>query len=639
MKSHNIVEIPENFQYLGPYLRAIGQVYDLPHNAYIMKGMTGVGGTTIALDNDEKYVIACHTTALIKEKCNQPEYLGKVLSITSETKDEDIVKFVFRGGKKIMITYDSVPRLDGLLDTKSFRLLVDEVQQLIKYLGGFKTQVCLKLLDSAFDYKSTSFMTATSTSLEYLPPPLLNLDIVEYNWKGSVKPQIKKCQVKSNMSEKILAFSLDILDNSNDEVYLFYNSRFGAVSFIKKLLKVKSSLSLKDVNLMFSNTKENTDFFNKHLGKDFQYGHAPNGTNNKRINLISSMGFEGIDFYPNKDTSINPITLIVSDPKSKSMRYDIAVDIVQIIGRFRADKETGIFPKNNIFFMWNTYTDTLEKTKDDYESDLLLRIMNTKKLFIQLKQEDNPTLHDALIALAEKQVDNITLLEDPHEQIENKKHPIMNPYAYHAAMSVYESMHNDYRSMSGFTEDVISNRLDSIAETDRFEIPTLSAEYVKLLGRQPSLKKICTELEQIEIDMIENRGDNALYQELMDEYHALLILHPQIKEWIDSGMGTDRFRALSYTKEKIQQEYARRTILKNNEDLIEVYLKFKKDEIYSRDDIISKLTIFYKDLNIDKKVKATDIQEWYNIKSVTVYVNGNYISGYKILDRVFSPKE
>lgn len=632
MKPHITIEIPENFQYLGPYLRSIGQEYDLPHNAYIMKGMTGVGGTTIALDNDEKYVIACHTTALIREKCNQPEYLGKVLPVTSETKDEDIMKFVVRGGKKIMITYDSVPRLDELIDTKSFRLLVDEVQQLIKYLGGFKTQVCLKLLKSGFNYKSTSFMTATSTSLEYLPPPLLDLNIVEYNWKGSVKPQIKKCQVKSNMSEKILAFSLDVLDNSKDEIYLFYNSRFGATSFIKKLLKTKPRYTLNDINLMFSNTIENTEFFKKHLGKDFEYGCAPNGTNNKRINLISSMGFEGIDFYPNKDTNINPITLIVSDPKSKSMRYDISVDIVQIIGRFRADKETGTFPKNNIFFMWNTYTDTLEKSKDDYESDLLLRILNTEKLFDQLI--DNPMQKEALVALAEKQVDNITLLEDPHEQVENKKYPIMNPYAYHAAMSVYESMHNDYKSMSGFTIDVISNRLDSIAETDIFEIPVLSAEYTKLLGRQPALKKICTELEQIEIDMVENRSDNALYQELVDEYNALLILHPQIKEWIDSGMNTDRFRALSYTKEKIQQEYARRTVLKNNEDLIDVYLKFKKDEIYSREDIISKLSIFYTDLNIDKKVKATDIQEWYNIKSVTVYNNGSYISGYKILDRI-----
>lgn len=631
MINYETIEIPENFQYLGPYLKETGQEYDLPHNAYIMKGMTGVGGTTIALDNDESYVIACHTISLIKEKCNQPEYVGKVLPVTSETSNEEIMKFLIRGGKKIMITYDSVPRLDELLDTKSFRLLVDEVQQLIKYLGGFKPQVCINLLESRFLYKSTSFMTATSTSLEYLPKPLLDLKIVKYDWKGSVKPQIKKCQVRSNMSEKILAFSLDVLDNSKDEVYIFYNSRFGATSFIKKLLKVKPSCTLKDINLMFSNTVENTEFFKKHLGKDFEYGCAPNGTNNKRINLISSMGFEGIDFYPNKDTSINPITLIVSDPKSKSMRYDISVDLVQIIGRFRADKSTGIFPKNSLYFIWNTYTDTLEKTKEEYETDLKLRITQTSELFMQVS--DNKILHDALVALAEKQVDNITLLENPHEKIEKNKHPMMNPYAYEAAMSVYESMHNDYRSMSGFITDVISNKLDEIADSDLFVLPVLSAEYIKLLGRQPSLKKICTELEQIEIDMVENRSDQALYQELVDEYNTLLILHPQIKEWMDSGMSTSRFKALSYTREKIEQEYARRTILKHNEDIAEKYLNFEIGKVYTGELIVKKLSKMYEDLTLEKKLKATDIQQWFNIKLSSKYINGQAVSAYKILSK------
>lgn len=633
MINYETIEIPENFQYLGPYLRATGQVYDLPHNAYIMKGMTGVGGTTIALDNDEYYVIACHTTALIREKCNQPEYLGKVLPITSEIDNETIIDFIESGGKKIMITYDSVPRLVNLIDISNFRLLVDEVQQMIKYLGGFKTHVCINLIKSAFKFKSTSFMTATSTSLEYLPEPLRRLKIVRYEWKGAVTPQIKKCQIKSNMSEKVLSFSLNVLDNSKDEVYLFYNSRFGIVSFIKKLLKVKPSLTLKNINLMFSNTIENTEFFKKHLGKDFEYGCAPNGTNNKRINLISSMGFEGIDFYPNKDTSINPITLIVSDPKSKSMRYDITVDIVQIIGRFRADKQTGTFPKNSLHFIWNTYTDTLEKTKDEYEVDLQLRIHETKELFHVVGT--NNTLKEALIALAEKQTDNITLLEDPYEKVESKKYPMINPYAYEAAMSVYESMHNDYRSMSGFINDVISNKLDGIADADLFDMPTLSAEYIKLLGRQPSLKKICRELEQIEFDMVENKGDKELYQQLLDEYNALLILHPLIKEWMDSGMGTDRFKALSYTKETIQQEFARRSILKNNEDLVDKYLNFIIGSVYTKIEINEKLSKMYEDLSIDKTIKATDIQQWYKIKVSSKSVGGQTpMYGYKIVSKL-----
>jgi peptidoglycan hydrolase CwlO-like protein len=39
----------------------------------------------------------------------------------------------------------------------------------------------------------------------------------------------------------------------------------------------------------------------------------------------------GIDFYPNQITGALPTSIIVSDPDSKSMRYDINVDLVQIL--------------------------------------------------------------------------------------------------------------------------------------------------------------------------------------------------------------------------------------------------------------------------------------------------------------------
>lgn len=624
------IRIPKQFYYLGDYLSSTNQEYDLPHNAYIMKGLTGVGGTTIALDNDQHYVIACHTTALIREKCNQQEYQATVLGITSDTSDEKIISFVADGGKKMMITYDSIPRLEHLIDITKFRLLVDEVQQLIKYLGGFKTHVCIRLLQSAFNFKSTSFMTATSTSIKYLPKPIQQLSIIEYVWEGATIPQIKKCQVVSNMSEKILSFTVNVLDNSDDEIYIFYNSRFGVVSFIKKILKIKPTFNIKDINVMFSQTIDNTEFFKKHLGKDFEYGSAPTGHNNKKINLISSMGFEGIDFYPNKTPHINPITLIVSDPKSKSMRYDISVDVVQIIGRFRADKETGIFPRNDLYFIWNTYTDTLCKTKEEYEHDLCDRIKNTVNLFKQIT--NNPLQKEALIALAEKQNDNITILEDPYETNEYKKQPMINPYAYESAMSIYDSIHNDYKSMTG-SINVISNRLDNIADTELFDIGELTATYIKLLGRQPSLRKICQELEQIEADMLDNKHDSELTSMLCDEYNKLLILHPQIKEWIDAGMSLQRFKALSYTRDTIQQEYARITVIKSNEELIDTYLNLQVGAIYTRDDIINRLAVLYKDLSISKKIKATDIQQWYDVKSSPKNIKGHIVSAFKIIGR------
>ena len=46
---------------------------DLPHDCIFNKVRTGCGGTTIALRNEENYVIAVPTTELIINKCNSTE--------------------------------------------------------------------------------------------------------------------------------------------------------------------------------------------------------------------------------------------------------------------------------------------------------------------------------------------------------------------------------------------------------------------------------------------------------------------------------------------------------------------------------------------------------------------------------------
>lgn len=46
---------------------------DLPHNCIFNKKITGCGGTTIALFNDENYIIAVPTTELIVNKTGKTE--------------------------------------------------------------------------------------------------------------------------------------------------------------------------------------------------------------------------------------------------------------------------------------------------------------------------------------------------------------------------------------------------------------------------------------------------------------------------------------------------------------------------------------------------------------------------------------
>lgn len=86
-------------------------------------------------------------------------------------------------GKKIIVTYDSLPRLIKEIDPSKFRLLVDEVQVLIRYAGLFKSKVCNDLINKSFNFKSVSYMTATPPPKKYLPEPMRKLPYYKYIWE------------------------------------------------------------------------------------------------------------------------------------------------------------------------------------------------------------------------------------------------------------------------------------------------------------------------------------------------------------------------------------------------------------------------------------------------------------------------
>lgn len=289
------IKIPKGIEYISD-IHEIKTIYnnDLPHNAVISKQLTGTGGTSIALTNDQPYIIAVHLVEMIKCKVEQKERYPNVLGVYGDVSLETIRSYIKNGGRKILTTYDSIPKVKEALGikTKDFRLLVDEFHKLIAYLGNFKPTVAIKLLESSEDFKSVSYLTATPTDYRYLPQPMKDLQIIEFDWEGKIKPDLTHCYVKEGMVERVLSTILDIYDNTNEEIYVFYNSRVGVASILKKLFKCKKELTFNDINLMFANNDSNTAYFKKHLSSKLRYGTAPNGINNKRLNFISSMGFE-----------------------------------------------------------------------------------------------------------------------------------------------------------------------------------------------------------------------------------------------------------------------------------------------------------------------------------------------------------
>ena len=116
------------------------QLPDLPHNCIFNKVVTGCGGTTVALTNEENYIIVVPTKELVVNK------LGSIIAGRSKIRNlfglfgkfDNSLKSKFKkylkedGIKKIICTYDKLPFLDKYLNPQDFRLLVDEYHCLLK---------------------------------------------------------------------------------------------------------------------------------------------------------------------------------------------------------------------------------------------------------------------------------------------------------------------------------------------------------------------------------------------------------------------------------------------------------------------------------------------------------------------------
>ena len=573
---------------------------DLPPNAVIDKQVTGVGGSHIALCNEEPYIVAVHLIRMIENKVGQKDKYGHVCSVTGDTTREDIETYLKSGGIKFLCTYDSVPKLQQILGDRSnqFRLLVDEVHCLISYLDRFKPSVALKLIDGVDGFKSVSYLTATPTNYDYLPAPLKLLDQVKFEWEDAHKPDLVHSYATRSLTEDVLSTILDRLDNSTDELYIFYNSRRYVVSLVKKILELKKELSLDDINILFSESDENTQYFKKYLGSKFKYGEFPNGVNNKRLTICSSMAFEGSDFYPNQLNGANPTSIVVSDPRSKTMRFDINVQLKQICGRFRANQVTGLMPVNRIIYLWAGQTEDIVLDEEDF-----LKIV--KHCFKQSTDGLAANLTNEMVLGA------LRFSAANHHGywiLDENKEVMVHPYAIEAQMSSYHALHSDSFVLDGNISDstIVSKLSDLSKDLNTFQVPLLPSTYKTALGRVPSVQSLVKEYTTI----VESARINPDFRIELEQF---LTNNSEFSEWLEAGVTPQNMNTLN-SRPKIQQLARDLKILSKVE---KVNLPFRVGQIYSKTKIKEVIQQYYDNNGIKLKAKATDIKKYFDVKTTT----------------------
>ena len=600
----NEINIDNKIRYLSELMN------DLPHDAFIDKGVTDCGGTTLVLTNDEKYVVAVHSLGLLKNKCEQHP---NVLGVYGETPNDEISNYIEFGGKKIIVTYDSLPRLIKEINPSDFRLLVDEVQVLIRYAGQFKSKVCNDLISKSFNFKSVSYMTATAPPQKFLPEPMRTIPYYKYNWSNVIKPNINHKYVGKQVSTKTVSYVLDKWENTRNDIFVFYNSKTGVVNTIKKLMKAEPEITHKNINIFFSKNESNEEYFKKQLGEDFVIG-VPLSSNNKRINFVSSFGFEGVDFY-NKYVSV----LVVSDPKYKSMRYDISIDLPQIIGRFRMCRDC------DIDFIWSTYTDQVTLSEEEFinkfrkDHDDVISALSGDNA-------NNPQIMKAFHALAKYK-------DTPHCYIDrdDSDRPLVtvNKYAFESMMCSYHAMHNDYYVIGDDKKEKVKEcnglkRVNDIFNVnDTLDIPSLSFKHTVNLKRVYNFKDVAKE-----------------YVELLEknEKRSNIVTEQQINELVENTPELSKFHGVLSPKDFKKCLYVKKRLNILFDEVIIMSKITRKDfdikvgGVYSLTYIKNQVQKVYNKYDIESIAKATDIKKWFEIKNTTqVCQNTNkHVTAYKV---------
>lgn len=289
---------------------------DIPSQCVFLKGVTGCGATTLALQaGTYNRIVALPTQNTVRSKWVKRDpkthdiidYDNSLLCIYGGFNDTlpDLKRYIDRctidgSPIKIVCTYDQVEklvmRLKGLrratkkemsetgqkwvqdnsqdalcIDVPEMRLFIDEIHQVLDdYKTPDRRESIKGMLDCIKYFPNTVCITATPLEEKYFFDEIKNLPIIKVHYPIAEKHkiQLRQCQKLSNETLNVV---MDHLENrAFGNAHIFINS----VSFICKLLK-KINLSKfgSDIRVVCGDTEYNKDkireAIDKAFGKDF----------------------------------------------------------------------------------------------------------------------------------------------------------------------------------------------------------------------------------------------------------------------------------------------------------------------------------------------------------------------------------
>ena len=363
------IKVPANVNFLNEWAG-----FELPRGI-VNKGITGCGATTLAIEDEHKTIICSPRINLIKNKCQQHE---GTLAVYGDVRNGEIEDYLRNSPKpKILATYDSVPRLNGLIkDRSDWRVVVDEYQYIL-IDSGFKSETEIALLETLKWFPYVTYISATPIADKYMLQMdwFKDMPYTVLEWNNVEKRLVKRVQSKNPINNAI-----EIVRNYQKGIYpsIFVNGEkieskecvifLNSVTNIANIIK-QTGLQSDEVNIIVAFNEENNILIKK-LGGDFGIGSIPlKGEQHKKFTFCTSTAFAGCDFY-----STSASTFVISDNKKAYTSIDIATELAQIAGRQRL--ECNPF-RNTTTFIFNV--DVGENEENSYKSALDAKLQKSVK--------------------------------------------------------------------------------------------------------------------------------------------------------------------------------------------------------------------------------------------------------------------
>ena len=535
---------------------------------------------------------------------------------------------------KILVTYDSYRIVKDILEKLNrfqyFYTIVDEFQSIL-HDSRFKSDTELGFLEYLKQSPTAYFVSATPMMDEYLEMldefkdlPYFELDWYTEDPSRVIKPDLDVFVMRTvgeKASEIIKKYlnndfeSIVVLRNGvptrvvSDEAVLYVNS----VNHITSIIK-KNNLTPEQCNILCSDTEDNLKKIQRRLGKSFKIGDVPlEDEKPKMFTFCTRTVYLGADFYSKCARSF-----IFSDSNIDSLAVDISEDLPQILGRQRLKENPW---KNSATFYYRSTANYREMKAEDFQkiiddkmsmTESLLRVYSTT--FIDKDKYSLAKTYQDLAKLKNYKDDYVAVNKVHTKEGNIILRPVHNQLVLVNEIRAFKIQQIDYKDR--FT--VFSTVHNTLTRDDivNHEVSEFLGIYIGLTTIYDKLKLLC---------------EYGLSQDAINIVLGQISDSDEIKSYYIT-LGPQRLKGMGYHITKIKKALG---IVTFSDELLDatIYNEFKVGDKITLSGIKDRLGYLYKSISYDKTPKATDLENYFEVKKCTINLPGKRVNGLEIINK------